>query len=528
MSMESRIFRPGEREHPAFFWLGALLVTVGVGCHVPMYVRSAAMNFHLAGMPVDVAMLFGMALILIGTATAWYGLLPAASTREPGADVAELARMSAEAPPKTDGRLNRAHYQLLLILILAVVIDAMKPASLGFVVPGTAQEYGLTRQIVAFFPLCALTGLSIGSYVWGAIADRVGRRAAILLSGVMFVGTAICGAMPEFQWNLLMCFFMGLAAGGMLPTTYALLAECMPTRHRGWALVLVGAFGLIGGWFAASGCATLFEPHFGWRIMWFLNAPTGLILICCNNFIPESPRFLLARGRLAEARALVRRFEVPVDPRQWVDAGNPEAVAANSAGSLLRGRFRATTATLNFVAAVWGLINFGLLLWLPANLRARGYSVTGSNELLLYSSLLALPTTIIVAWFYSKWSTKWTLFVLTVVTAVALLGLSLLNSSIPVLNSPIVVFSALMVGVNGIIAVLLPYSAENYPVLVRGRATGLVAGSSKFGGLAAQVITVASLVPGLAATAVTLAFPILLAAGMIARYGRETRNQALE
>jgi putative MFS transporter len=528
MKKTTRILAPAERAHPEFFWIGALMVTIGVGCHLPMYLRSAAMNFHLAGMPVDGTMLFGMALILIGTAAAWYGLLPAPPAQQSRLDPFSLSQAATVAVPERQGKLNWAHRRLLLILILAVVIDSMKPASLGFVVPGTAAEYGLTRQIVAFFPLCALTGLSIGSYVWGMIADRVGRRAAILLSGVMFVGTAICGAMPAFEWNLLMCFFMGLAAGGMLPTTYALLAECMPTRHRGWTLVLVGAFGLIGGWFAASGCATLFEPHFGWRIMWFLNAPTGLILICCNKLIPESPRYLLARGRIAEARELVQRFEVPIDPRQWADAGTPELVGASGAGTLLRGRFRATTATLNFLAAVWGLINFGLLLWLPADLRARGYSISGSNELLLYSSLLALPTTVIVAWFYSRWSTKWTLVVLTVLTGFALLGLSMLNTHVAVLSNPLVVFSTLMVGINGIIAVLLPYSAESYPVLIRGRATGLVAGSSKFGGLAAQVVTVAALVPGLAATAVALALPISVAAGLVARYGRETRNQTLE
>ena len=112
---------------------------------------------------------------------------------------------------------------------LAVVIDSMKPASLGFVVPGTATEYGLSLPVVALIPFCALTGLVVGSYVWGIIADRVGRRAAILLSGIMFVGTAICGAMPLFEANLFMCFVMGLAAGGMLPITYALLAECILT-----------------------------------------------------------------------------------------------------------------------------------------------------------------------------------------------------------------------------------------------------------------------------------------------------------
>src|SRR6202035_3314460 len=130
----------------------------------------------------------------------------------------------------------------------------------------------------------------------------------ILLSGIMFVGTAICGAMPGFLGNLIMCFFMGLAAGGMLPITYALLAECIPSRHRGWAMVLLGGLGLVGGFFAASGCAALFEPYFGWRIMWFLNAPTGLLMILFSWMIPESPRFLLMRGRIKEARASAMRF----------------------------------------------------------------------------------------------------------------------------------------------------------------------------------------------------------------------------
>ena len=527
--MTPQIVSRSERAHPALFWIGALAATIGVLLHLPMYVRSAAMNFHVAGMPVDWEMLVGMTLIVSGTIMGFCGLLPAVLRRPSPSVVAdEITSLSKELPLNSNGKLRWAHWQLLMILTLAVVIDSMKPASLGFVVPGTAVEYGLSREVVALFPFCALTGLTIGSYLWGIIADRVGRRAAILLSGIMFVGTAICGAMPAFQWNLLMCFLMGLAAGGMLPITYTLLAECIPTKHRGWTLVLVGAFGLIGGWFAASGCAALLEPHFGWRILWFLNAPTGLILILCNKFIPESPRFLLACGRIAEARDLVKRYAVRIDPRHWADGDQLQIASMDRARELVRGQFKATTATLNLAAAAWGLVNFGLLLWLPADLRARGYSVSGSNELLFYSSLLALPTTMLVALLYSRWSTKWTLVVLTVLAAFALIGLSLLDSKIAIFrHNPLIVFSALMVGVNGIIAVLLPYSAENYPVLVRGRATGLVAGSSKFGGLAANALTISALVPGMIVAALALAVPVAVSAGMVARYGRETRELEL-
>lgn len=494
-----------------------------------MFIRSAAMNFHVAGMPFDWEMLAGMGLIVGGTAAGFYGLLPAALQREPASAVAAPLANLEHAEVSGGERLKWAHWQLLLVLTLAVIIDSMKPASLGFAVPGMAVEYGISREVVALFPFCALFGLVIGSYVWGVIADRVGRRAAILLSGIMFVGTAICGAMPLFEGNLMMCFLMGLAAGGMLPITYALLAECIPTRHRGWTLVLVGAFGLIGGWFAASGAASLFEPHFGWRILWFLNAPTGLLLILCNTFIPESPRFLLARGRINEARDLVKRYAVQLDPLHWVDAGAPKAEVIDSTRELMRGSFGTTTLTLNLAASAWGLVNFGLLLWLPADLRTRGYSVAGSNELLFYSSLLALPTTMLVAWFYSLWSTKWTLVFLTVLTAFGLIGVSMLDSRINLFrDNPLIVFSVLMVGVNGMIAVLLPYTAENYPVLVRGRATGLVAGSSKFGGLVANALTMAALVPGLIFAAIALTFPIALSAGLLARYGRETRNRNLD
>jgi putative MFS transporter len=519
-----------KRLNPVFFWLGAIAVTVGVGLHLPMYIKSAAMNFHVSGMPVDAQMLIGMGLIVGGTVAAWYGLLRATVPDQCSGTVAEeLANLSmAPSGNSESSRLKWAHWQLLLVLTLAVIIDSMKPASLGFVIPGTAAEYGLPREVVALFPFCALTGLTVGSYLWGVMADWAGRRAAILLSGIMFVGTAICGAMPAFHWNLLMCFFMGLAAGGMLPITYALVAECMPTKHRGWTLVLVGAFGLIGGWFAASGSAAVFEPYFGWRILWFLNAPTGLILIFCNRLIPESPRFLLARGRVSEARELVARFAVEFKPLTGGDA-TASNCTSDGAIELIRDGFRAVTATLNATACSWGLVNFGLLLWLPAELRARGYSVSGSNEVLFYSSVVALPTTVLVAWFYSRWSSKWTLFALTVLTALSLTGLTRLDTATSATGDGLMVlFSALMVGVNGIIAALLPYSAEHYPILLRGRATGLVAASSKFGGLAANAFTMATLVPSVFTAALALAGPMALSAAMVARYGRETRNQYLE
>jgi len=129
-------------------------------------------------------MYWGMALILVGCGLAAYGLLPEKLASGPR-DIEILA-------PPEDMPLSRAHALLLALLSVALIIDIMKPASLGFVTPGMRIEYGLDKAGVAWLPLFALAGTVIGSTVWGALADLYGRRSVILLSSVMFIGTSIC------------------------------------------------------------------------------------------------------------------------------------------------------------------------------------------------------------------------------------------------------------------------------------------------------------------------------------------------
>lgn len=191
----------------------------------------------------------------------------------------------------------------------------MKPATLGFVLPGLSAEFRIAKTEAALLPLFALTGTTVGSFLWGWLADVYVRRVSIHLSTILFVSTAICGAMPAFVWNLGMCFLMGIFAGGMLPVIYTLLAEVMPPRHRSWVLVLVGGKGLVGGYLAASGAAHMLEPVYGWRSLWLQGFPSGLLLLALARFIPETPRFLAERGRLAELARMQKRFGLAPKPR---------------------------------------------------------------------------------------------------------------------------------------------------------------------------------------------------------------------
>lgn len=498
----------------AAFWAGSIAVASGVALHVPMFAMARPMHYRLAGMPMSSGMMTGMALIVAGFLIAGYGLLPGRAAR---------AKHEEIAPPE-DAPLTRAHWIQIALLSVAMILDVMKTATLGFVLPGMRAEYGLTFAAASMLPFFGLLGTIIGSFFWGTLADFIGRRSTILLCAILFMATAACGAMPEFHWNIAMCFVMGLGSGGMFPVGFALLAEIMPTRHRGWCLVLVGGIGSVGGYFATSTAAAALEPTFGWRIMWFLGMPTALILIAVSPLLQESARFLESMGRVDEARETLARFGIALGGAPAAEA--PEPVA--EAEPVPIGKFIGVTCALALTALSVGLVNFGVLLWLPGALMKHGESMKAASGLIARSSLIAMPTIALAAWLYGAWSAKRTLILSVGVATLGLLAVLLEGlGRLPVLSSPVVPVTLLIVGASAIVSMLLPYAAENYPLRVRARATGWTAGIYKSGGLAAQALGLAALVPALDVAAGFVVIPAVASMILIALVGRETQGHDL-
>ena len=157
---------------------------------------------------------------------------------------------------------------------------------------------------------------------------------------------------------------------------------------------------------------------------------------------------------------------------------------------------------------------------------SRGYSMGLSSQLLGQSALIALPTSILTALFYSKWSTKWSLVVSVALTGLGLIWVFFLAAD-RTGASPVLPVGLLVVGSNGVLAILLPYTAENYPLAVRGRATGWVAACTKAGGLITQALAIVSAIPGLGIAALAVAATNLLAMILIGVFGSETRGRDL-
>ena len=510
-----------------------MVLTAGVLLHLPMFLMSAPMHYRMAGMSMDRTMLTGMALIPVGLALAGWGLTPRGrretdgSGFPPGNMCFHLADRLA---------LNRTHLALVVVLVVALAVDVMKPATLGFVIPGLTREYEIGQEAGALLVLVALIGTTLGSMIWGWFGDLLGRRAAILLSALMFMGTAICGAMPAFGWNLLMCFLMGASAGGLLPIAFTLMAETIPAAHRGWLLVTIGGIGTSAGYLLAAGAAAWLEPLFSWRALWLLGLPTGALIILLNRWIPESPRFLASRGQWRAAMAHLSRFggDMPgaIEADDAAHPGVPvmdDPHAASRLRQLLQGRHAEVTGSLLACGVAWGVANFGFLLWLPVNLPKLGVDPNAANVLLTRSALIALPGIAAVVWLYHRWSTLRSLVLFIGLSALALTAFVAIDL-LHVRQDRVITAAtvALLVSISGVIAMLIPYAAEIYPVHIRGTGSGIVAASSKFGGIVGAGLGVVGLFDHVALSAAVIAASMLLAACMLLRCGIETRGLALE
>ena len=467
---------------PLLFWTGVALTCAGVVEHLWMFIDSASMHFHMSMMDMSPAIMWAaMAAIAAGVVISGIALM------QPRTAGSTAAPAPAPAPMTTASRRR-----LVAILSFALLVDQMKPATLAFIVPGLRDEYGLSAADVSWLPTVALTGTVLGSLIWGRAADRIGRRATILIASLLFLGTTVCGAMPTFSGTLVMCALMGMAAGGMLPVVYALMTESLPPGRRAAIMVLQAGLTTTGGYMAASGLAAILIPLAGWRVTWFAQLPLVLILITLNRWIPESAAFT------------TRQTQAKQTP----------------ASALFKNPQTAKTLVVSAYALAWGLVYWGFITFLPSQLESSGRHDMSPATLLFISSLLAIPTCAIGAWLYMHWSARGTMVIYAALTVTALLTLAAigLDGSRPLLLTTVMLLFA---GTAGVIALIGPYTAEIYPLTIRGTAGGWAAAVGKSGGAFGPplIALILSAPGGIRTAAVFVALPMTLAALAIALRG---------
>lgn len=431
---------------------------------------------------------------------------------------------------------TREHKVFVAVLLAALVFDYMKPFTISFVIPGMSAMWGLTPTEASYLAVAGLSGTVVGSLFWGFLADRIGRKTTLLWTVGIFTAASLCGLSMDYDHALAFCFVMGFGVGGETPIVFALASEYLPVRERGKVILFLGIVGAVGGYagaaLVATGANALFAPTEAWRAMWLFNIlPALLILVLRSRLIPESARYLLARGRVQEARSeaevLVGPITGPTLPE--VNHGRSEEAMAIPAGSSRR--LYGRTAVLSLFSFAWGLANFGFVTWMPTLLERLGYSGTASSANLALSALVALPALWITTVLLTRWSTRWTLVAYAIAGGLVLLVLGLGATHGWLTPLPLILVTSLaFFFITSLGSAFSLYAAEVFPTPLRAQRSGIVAGAGKFGGVVGPYFGGVWLAAGGSAFGlqVPLAVSLAVAAVVLAVAGVETRNRSLE
>ncbi|MCU1604441.1 MAG: major facilitator superfamily 1 [Modestobacter sp.] len=393
--------------------------------------------------------------------------------------------------PRATPTLPRAGGWVAALCWTAVLLDGFDLVVVGTVVPTlrTPGEWALSEGGATFVVTIGLVGMTIGALIIGALTDVLGRRAALIAAVTSFsVFTLLCALAPNPGVFGLLRFLAGIGLGGCLPTAIALVNE-FSRRAAGRATTTMMT-GYHVGAVITSALAIVVVEHTSWRWMFVIGGLPAVVLVpLMLRKLPESPAFLLAHGRRAEAEEIAGRYGLELEAAPALPTG-----AKASIGTLFTGGRLRTTLALGVTSFMGLLLVYGLNSWLPTIMREADYDLGASLAFLLVLNLGAIAGLLLagrvaqrtgsrsagIAWF-----------------AAGAVFLALLSVKLPIAGIYLMVF---LTGCFVFSAQVLVYAftSANHPAQIRATALGWAAGVGRVGAIAGPLIGGALLSAGIA------------------------------
>jgi MFS family permease len=239
-------------------------------------------------------------------------------------------------PARLD-RLRWGHFHSRVILALGItwVLDGLEVTLTG-AVSGALKSSPTLRLSDAQIGLAAslyVIGAVCGALVFGWLADRWGRRRLFFMTlGLYLVATALTAFSTGFASFALFRLLTGAGIGGEYSAINSAIQELIPARYRGRTDLLVNGSFWIGAALGAAGAVVLLRPgllpqDLGWRAAFAIGATLGCVILPLRRLIPESPRWLMTHGRVAEGERIVSQIEAGARAQEDAPALAPTSLA---------------------------------------------------------------------------------------------------------------------------------------------------------------------------------------------------------
>ncbi|HKQ42424.1 MAG TPA: MFS transporter [Pseudonocardia sp.] len=364
------------------------------------------------------------------------------------------------------------------LVVYGTVVSTLlrDPTQIGVVTPGLAGALGSY----------ALIGVLAGALLAGSVGDIIGRRKVMLFAYAWFsVGMALTAMMTNAGTFGLLRFVTGLGVGALVATTGAIVSEFAPPGKKNLCNAITYCGVPLGSLLAAL-LAIILLGAIGWRGMFWIGALPLVTLLPLAFFkMPESPAWLLSRGRVEEARALSEKTGVLLSETPPPPAPEPgeKRERAGFAG-LFGAEYLWPTVLLGLMSAMGLLLVYSLNTWLPELMLRAGYNTKGSLSFLLVLNGGAVIGALIGSRVADRFGPK------PVVATCFLLGaiaIALLTVSLPL--ALLLIFVAVAgLGTSGTQTLIYGFVANYYRTNVRGAGVAWCAGFGRLGGVGGPVI----------------------------------------
>uniref|UniRef100_A0A8C5E5A1 Synaptic vesicle glycoprotein 2A n=1 Tax=Gouania willdenowi TaxID=441366 RepID=A0A8C5E5A1_GOUWI len=215
---------------------------------------------------------------------------------------------------------GKFQWTLYFVLGLALMADGVEIFVVGFVLPSAEKDMCLSEPNKGMLGLIVYLGMMVGAFVWGGLADRIGRRQTLLISLSINSVFAFFSSFVQGYSSFLLCRLLsGVGIGGSIPIVFSYYSEFLAQEKRGEHLSWLCMFWMIGGIYA-SAMAWAIIPHYGWsfqmgsayqfhswRVFVLVCAFPSVAAICAITTMPESPRFFLENGKHDEAWMILKQ-----------------------------------------------------------------------------------------------------------------------------------------------------------------------------------------------------------------------------
>lgn len=431
---------------------------------------------------------------------------------------------SATIESLLDAPFGRGRILVFLLCGMVMAIEGFDMYMLGAIVPALASGLDVAPAAIGAVFVAQGVGLAIGYTALSPFADRYGRRPIILLCVASFglITLATVAATSLSQLTALR-FFAFIFFGGVVPNTISLVAEMAALRIRERLVVLLSAFLALG---AASGSALapLLVNAFGWQGAFWAGGLAPLVMMPVLFFLlPESPRFLVAKGRPADQvrSALARLMPRLPDYDSYTTTEQPSPKVPVAA-LFAEGRLR-KTLLLALAGGMMMLVGNLVASWTPTYLnKLAGFSIEQAAALFATSSIGAIIWPFIMIALIERIGLK-----ATVVLCYVLGAISMMSFAITPFSPALTVFFAVSYGafVVGAISGLYALIAAAYPTQMRATALGWISGVGRLLAITGPAIGTFLLAADYGQFAIALAFAVPLAiAGLSVAVIRMTRD----